>query len=156
MKTFLPLLFLAALVSSSILPGTDHKDESDVENTPVLHGGKPSYTYHSRLLNAILPSSPNLHHTIDSPSTANSRSVSALDAEGFFDENPDTSTASVSAKARVTVPIEIYKMCKREKDCPDAWFCFDGRCVHPEIEEMRKRAGYRVHPLFERARRLFY
>ncbi|PLN82415.1 hypothetical protein BDW42DRAFT_80699 [Aspergillus taichungensis] len=100
-------------------------------------------------------------YIIDLPSaTTTSRSISALDAEGFFDENLDTktNTDSVSdpAKPKVTIPIEIYKMCKRKKDCPGAWFCDNGRCVHPEIEEIRKRRAYRDHPLFERARRLFY
>lgn len=100
----------------------------------------------------------NLHQTIDFPSTttSSSRSISALDAEGFFDEEPDTHTEIDPAKVKVTNPIEIYKMCKAKKDCPGAWLYSNGRCVHPEIEEMRRRGGFRDHPLFERARRLFY
>ncbi|PLB36024.1 uncharacterized protein BDW47DRAFT_54236 [Aspergillus candidus] len=126
------LLFLATLVSSSILPGFIHKDENDTENASVLHEDFPSTT------------------------TSSSRSISALDAEGFFDEEPDTHTEIDPAKVKVTNPIEIYKMCKAKKDCPGAWLYSNGRCVHPEIEEMRRRGGFRDHPLFERARRLFY
>ncbi|PKY06082.1 hypothetical protein P168DRAFT_289468 [Aspergillus campestris IBT 28561] len=133
MKIFLLLLFLAALVSSSTLPGFVREDENDVENAPVLHEDSPSTT-----------------------TSSSSRSISALDAEGFFDEKPDTHSESDPAKAKVTIPIEIYKMCKAKKDCPGAWFCFNGRCVHPEIEAMRKNGGFRDHPLFDRARRLFY